>query len=142
MEIAIIPKFLIRLLSGSDRRQYDYNVLFSSLLILLLFVVLQSSLLNVLDQLPHFCLMQETLGIPCPGCGTTRAFTEMSNGNFVTAFKLNSASVLVVSFFIIQIPIRTFLLISKKKNERVISILPQLNRITLFCILFNWIFNL
>lgn len=35
------------------------------------------------------CVFHRTTGIPCPGCGMTRAFTALSHGHFAQAWALH-----------------------------------------------------
>lgn len=43
------------------------------------------------SSLPHvdICAMRNLTGLPCPGCGLTRAFCAISHGQFGAAFGLN-----------------------------------------------------
>lgn len=74
---------------------------------------------EAIEHLPIFCLFKAITGIPCPGCGMTRAFLELAKGDFVTAFQLNPLSipfflVLIFSAFKFRLPvsgeIRSYLL--------------------------------
>jgi hypothetical protein len=38
------------------------------------------------------CWVKRTLGVPCPGCGMTRAFCAISHGRFAQATRLNPLS--------------------------------------------------
>ena len=40
------------------------------------------------------CLLQDVFGIPCPGCGLTRAFLFLGHGDFRSALELNVNSLL------------------------------------------------
>lgn len=35
------------------------------------------------------CSIREICGLPCPGCGTTRAFYYLFRGNLIKSFRLN-----------------------------------------------------
>jgi len=45
------------------------------------------------------CLLQDVFGIPCPGCGMTRAFLFLGHGDIRSALALNANSLLI--FFMI-----------------------------------------
>jgi hypothetical protein len=65
---------------------------------------------EVIEHLPIFCLFKAITGIPCPGCGMTRAFLELAEGDFVAAFQLNPFSipfflVLIFSSFKFHLPV-------------------------------------
>jgi hypothetical protein len=57
----------------------------------------------VLSHLPGWpCPVLQATGIPCPGCGLTRAATALIQGNWSTAFSLHAfAPILLVSAFLI-----------------------------------------
>jgi hypothetical protein len=51
-------------------------------------------------HVPSICLFQTFAGIPCPGCGITRALVQIVDGNFAAAFALNPAAFAVAAYFI------------------------------------------
>ena len=81
MEISIIPRWLMKYLSNDYFRQNDINILISNILILSLFILFKNTVVDFMNLIPHFCLIDKIFGIECPVCGTTRAFCELSNGN-------------------------------------------------------------
>jgi hypothetical protein len=87
-------------------------------------------------------LIDKITGIECPVCGTTRAFCELSNGNLTNAFYLNKTSILVASFFLIQIPLRTFSLLGMTKSITTNKISKYFSQAILTIILINWIIKL
>jgi len=54
--------------------------------------------------LPESCTTKLMLGIECPGCGMTRAFISISNGQFARAWRFNPASFVAYFFVAIQLP--------------------------------------
>jgi len=46
-------------------------------------------------------LLKDAFGIPCPGCGLTRAFLFLGHGDFRSAMELNVNSVLVFSLVVL-----------------------------------------
>ena len=141
MEIAIIPKWLIKYLSNDYFRQNDFNILISNSLIIIFFLTFKNVLIDFLGYIPHFCLIDKIIGVECPVCGTTRAFCELSNGNLNNAYFLNATSILVALFFISQIPLRLISLINENKSKIINIISKFLSRSILTIILLNWIIN-
>ena len=58
--------------------------------------------------LPESCTARLLFGIDCPGCGLTRAFISISNGEFANAWKFNPASFVVYLFVVVQLPWQSF----------------------------------
>jgi hypothetical protein len=50
-----------------------------------------------------FCPFHQLTGIPCPGCGGTRAALEIIDGHFENAFHINPLAPFVILFFLILI---------------------------------------
>jgi hypothetical protein len=48
---------------------------------------------------PVFCPMALVLGLPCPGCGLTRAFCHASHGLFREAFGFHALWPLLLGYF-------------------------------------------
>lgn len=142
MEISIIPRWMIRYLSTDSSRQHDVNILISNFFILSFFILFKNSLLEFLNLFPHFCLIDKLFGVPCPVCGTTRAFCELSNGNLSNAFYLNSTSLLVALFFFLQIPFRIFSLVKTNTYKKVNLLSKYFGNVILLIVLLNWIFKI
>jgi hypothetical protein len=111
-------------------------------MIILFFLIFKNVLVEFLGYIPHFCLIDNVVGIECPVCGTTRAFCELSNGNLSNAYYLNATSILVALFFISQIPLRLISLINENKSKKINIISKFLSRNILAIILLTWIINL
>jgi len=142
MEIAIIPKWLIRYVYLNEKKSYEANLLISNLFIITVFFLFKDTLLLIANSLPHFCLFDKITGAPCPVCGITRSLCEISNGNFMQAYKLNLASFFVISFFVLQIPLRICSLYKPETQNIVNKISKIFSRLVLVAILMNWIINL
>ena len=142
MEVAFIPNFLIKSFSDNFIRQNDYNIFLSNLIILLFFFFTGNQLVQALDFLPHFCLIDKLTGIECPVCGTIRAFCELSMGNIGNAYRFNRTSVLVMLFFIIQLPFRIFSLTGIVNSSLINKISYIASKLILGLIIFNWIYKI
>ncbi len=139
MEISLLPRWLISLLSKDYLRQNDINILISNISIVLAFVFFKDSIIDTLNFIPHFCLFDKLIGMDCPVCGTTRAFCEMANGNIRYAISLNISSFFVAAFFIIQIPLRLFSLYQNKSTEKINLISKYFSNTVLLAIIVNWL---
>ena len=57
--------------------------------------------------LPGLCAMRETTGVDCPGCGLTRCFISLADGQFERAWHFNPAGYLFFVFVVAQVPYRS-----------------------------------
>ena len=64
---------------------------------------------NLIDQLPIFCPFKAITGIPCPGCGMTRAMTSLIQGDFFNAALLNPFSFFLIFMLIISSMPRSYI---------------------------------
>lgn len=94
---------------------------------------------------PFSCLFLKFVGIPSPGCGLTRSFLAMTNGNLLESFSYNLLGPFLFIFCVI-IAIHFFLeiLTRKKIKARYIKFLQNKNsqRWILFSILFYYLTRL
>ena len=142
MEVSFLPNWVMKYLCTDIIRQYQLNILLSNILVLLLFLIFKNSIILFLNQLPHFCLFDKLIGVECPFCGMTRAFCEISNTNFINAYRLNVASFFVISFFICQIPLRVFSFFKNEYIIRINLISKYFSNIVFAIVLANWVLNL
>lgn len=139
MDIAFIPRRILKYFSTDILQQNDLNILISNLLIIIVFFIFGNSLLRFLSFLPHFCLFDRVFGIECPVCGTTRAFCELSKGNLLRAFNFNFSSFFVAIFFISQIPMRMISLVKINLRKKINAISKYSGNLILIILLANWI---
>jgi hypothetical protein len=142
MEIAIIPKWLIKYIFSDSNCQYEANILMSNILIISIFIIFRNALIDFANALPHFCLFEKITSIQCPACGITRAFCELSNGNIIQAYKLNFASLFVALFFVSQIPLRIYSLCNPEMQRSIAKISKSFGWLVLVAILANWLIYL
>ena len=139
MEISIIPKWILKYFSNEYCRQNDISILISNILVISIFILFKNTIIDFLNLIPHFCLIDKLFGVECPVCGTTRAFCELSNGNIHKALTYNFTSLFVVSFFILQIPLRIFSLIKENIHDKINLLSKYLGSIILIIIFTNWV---
>jgi Protein of unknown function (DUF2752) len=91
MEIDICPRWVLGWLRIPEQSQHHVALLASTWLAL--------ALLPVAIHIPHFCLMQKVLGIPCPGCGISHSMIAFLRLNPRMAWQANPAGVGLASVF-------------------------------------------
>ena len=123
-------------------RQNNLNILISNIIIIFVFILFRNTLIEFLNLLPHFCLFDRLFNIQCPVCGMTRGLCELSKGNVNKAVSLNSACLLMGTFFILQIPLRLYSLFFINSTEKVNRISKLLSNSILFIILILWFLKL
>ena len=123
-------------------RQNNLNILISNVIIILVFISFRNTLIEFLNLLPHFCLFDRLFNIQCPVCGMTRGLCELSKGNVNKAVSLNSACLLMGTFFILQILLRLYSLFFINSTEKVNRISKLLSNSILFIILILWFLKL
>ena len=138
MEIAIIPKWLLKFISSDSSYQYESNILISNLFIISVFTLFKNLLPEIVNALPHFCLFETITGIQCPACGIIRAFFELSKGNIVQACKLNFSSIFVALFFVSQVPLRIFSLCNPQLQSNITKISRWFSWVVLVVMAVNW----
>ncbi len=55
--------------------------------------------------LPEICTLHASLGIDCPGCGLTRSFIHLADGNPRAAWQLNPIGILLFVYLLAQLPL-------------------------------------
>lgn len=139
MEISIIPGFLIRKISDNDIQQINWNILISTILILIVLIFIKISLI---DTIPHFCLFNELTGLPCPVCGITRSFLSLYDFKVMESLRYNPNGLIISFFFILQIPMRIIVLFNENHFHMIEKISRILSRLIIATVLIYWIFQI
>jgi hypothetical protein len=142
MEIAFIPSWLIKNITEKFTIQHELNILISNVFILLLFLIFKSNVVEFMNLIPHFCIFDILTGIECPVCGVTRAFCEISKGNYLNAYHLNQSSFFILTYFISQIVFRVITLNNNKLIKKVNNLSKIFGRFLIGMILINWVIKL
>ena len=94
---------------------------FRIVLYLALFSIFALMPVNTAAHLGYRCPIKAVFGVPCPGCGITRAFANIMHFNFQKAISYNAFFVFglfPVSVFLIIDDIITIILRYLKKTKR------------------------
>jgi hypothetical protein len=107
----------VRVILARQRRGRDATLLFVATVVILLSFALrvrddQRISLFGLNQfpVPELCGSRAWFGIECPGCGLTRGFVRLAEGNWSAAVAHNRATPLMAFAVLAQIPYRLALL--------------------------------
>ena len=134
MEVALIPQFILRKLSHDADRRTHLNILISTLLILLL--------ANFIRHIPHFCLFEMVLKIPCPGCGIMTSIRRILVMDFTGSLHANPIGVLIVLFYGLQIPLQIYAIVKPVYRRNIIRISHVFSYFILTGLLLFWIIKL
>ncbi len=129
MEINICPRWLLEKTGLSPDDQSHFALFFSALMILLA--------TPLLARVPHICLMQTLLGIPCPGCGVLHGMAALARMDFTAAWRANPAALFLAILFSLQLVARPIALLCSQTR-------PLITRISAFasycvCAVLVWV---
>ncbi len=105
MDLAIIPRFITKKFFPDETNQIHANILFTSILVIVAIVFWQNNHVYW-SAIPHLCIFQKILNVPCPGCGVTRSVFAIAGGDVSSAWKFNPAGLFLFIYFLAQIPLR------------------------------------
>ena len=92
--------------------------------------------------LPHSCAARSGFGVDCPGCGLTRSFVWLAEGDVSASYASNRVGWMFAAVVLFQIPYR-FLVLRHGGRRQLGAALPLVVGISLAVLLLaNWIWNL
>ena len=125
MERCLIPRRIALVVAG----------IFLSIAILHITGVLSADRIG--GTIPFFCPFKALTGVPCPGCGMTRAMLSITKGDFRGAFGYNPFSFFLLFMLVISV-------VPGKQAEKLSSIVPVIMNyvfiVVLVAVLFYWFF--
>lgn len=80
------------------------------------------------------CVFHEFTGLLCPGCGMTRAFIAISNGNFLQAIYYNFLIIFLIPIFSIYAFYNVYSFFQHRKFVSFSSVYPR--NLTIFFLIF------
>jgi hypothetical protein len=134
MEIDICPRWVLARLRVPQQTQHHVALLVSTLLTL--------AVLPLVTHIPHFCLMQKVLGIPCPGCGISHSVMALLRLKFGTAWQSNPAGVGVASVFCFQLVARPIAITAPRTGVLVSQVSRHMSNVALGSLLLVWVSRL
>ena len=89
------------------------------------------------------CIFKSLFGIPCPGCGLTRAFKEVFHGNLLKAEEYNLLSIPILLFLLLCLALIIFDLFKKtNRTEVLLQKLSKYYKLIIIIVIINWIINI
>ncbi len=98
-----------------EKRLNQDDYIYYSLIITILILFVLGIIINENINIPE-CLIYKTTHIYCPGCGCTRAFIAMINGNFIESIYYNSTVLYTTIITICYLISQTISRITKNKK--------------------------
>ena len=90
----------IRYISRSEPLKKNFFQKFAGLILLAAILAASMLIPPYHDTIVVTCLWKNIFGIPCPGCGMTRAFLFLGHGRLYEGFRMNPGSFLAFSIII------------------------------------------
>jgi hypothetical protein len=80
-----------------------YSAIAAAALLLTLFLVAAAARIALERNLAWPCPVYSIFHVPCPSCGTTRALSALSRGDFLAAFRFNPLAMMAIpaGFFLL-----------------------------------------
>ena len=82
-----------------EKRLYISGLIIAAISILL-FCLYNISFFDMFIIFPE-CVYYRMLGIPCPGCGTTRALRYLINGNIIDSIRMNAIVFYTIGVYLV-----------------------------------------
>ncbi len=92
--------------------------------------------------LPPSCGSQEFFGTDCPGCGLTRSFVHLAQGDLRASFQSHRLGWMIMSFAFLQIPYRMYLISKPRRQPLGEAVSRWIGRIVIGLLLANWLLSL
>ncbi|MGA2571994.1 MAG: DUF2752 domain-containing protein [Terracidiphilus sp.] len=111
MEINFFPSWLMERLGIGKAAQRDFGILVSSVIVL--------AFSPLLIHVPHLCLAQKLLHLPCPGCGILHSLAAIQRLRFVESWRSNPAGVILASMLCFQVAGRSISIAASQTSRAV-----------------------
>jgi hypothetical protein len=91
--------------------------------------------------LPPLCTVRQWFGFNCPGCGMTRSFVYLAEGDVAASWRMHRLGLLLASLVVLQIPYR--LLVIRRPEFMLPGVVTRwMGRVLITMLLVNWLVNL
>ena len=134
MEINICPRWVLAKSGLPVEAHHHLGMFLSSLFVLLL--------PPFLIAVPHVCLFQLLIGIPCPGCGVLHGMAALLKLDFASAYHSNPAALVLAALLVFQIAARPLAIKMASVRLPVAMISQRLSVVVYGSLLAVWICRL
>lgn len=134
MEIYLLPNWMLDRLALSPAQRLHLNAFASALLAILA--------APTLVRVPHICLFQYFLHLPCPGFGVTHSLISMGRLDLSGAFRANPAGIVVAAFLGLQLVARPVALFAERLEPAIARLSRRASAFTVAVLMFVWIWRL
>jgi len=123
------------------RGEFDHEAVWGALVL----GALAAARLFPFDRVPVWvCWFHRLSGLPCPGCGSTRAFVDLAHGRWTAGFALNPLAGALFLMSLCYVPYAAWVVIAHKPRLRATPMSPRERRtlfLALIAIVFaNWVY--
>jgi hypothetical protein len=137
MEITFIPRWILSYFSADEERRFHLNCALSALLIVATLPVL--NVIPLLRAIPHVCLTQTLIGIPCPGCGITHALLALMRFDLRGSCNANPAGFALALLFVFQMFVRPLAILVPETSRNISRAGRWFSSATVFALMVVWI---
>ena len=137
MEITFLPNWVLGRLSSDPRKRVLLNFALSATLLLIFFAILNAE--RALAAIPHVCLMQWLLSVPCPGCGIVTSLAALAHLHFREAYRANPAGPVLAFHLLLQMASGTVGAMSSDRQKAMLSVVRASSYAALTGLLLVWV---
>jgi len=134
MEIDVCPRLVLRKVGVPEPIQNDAAILLSTLFAI--------AMVPLMGRIPHVCLFQAALHIPCPGCGILHSLRALFHLGIAEAVHANPAGLAVGLCFVFQIIARPIALFRPIASHGISQISHFTSLLSLGSLMGVWVLRL
>jgi hypothetical protein len=139
VELTFLPHWVLVRLSNDPRRRVLLNLALTATLLLIFFAVLNAE--RALPVIPHVCLMQWLLSVPCPGCGIVTSLAALVHLHFREAYRANPAGPVLALHLLLQMAFGTVGAMSSDRQKAMLLVVRSSSYAALTVLLLVWVFR-
>lgn len=92
--------------------------------------------------LPHTCFLRSNFRISCPGCGLTRSFIHLADGDIAASLAQHRCGVLLAMAVLLQVPYRLWAMYGRNFDRRARVVPRFFGWLLVAALILNWLASL